>query len=134
MRGLSWRSDSEVLASCGDDGQIVWWNVGKGWPATSKTDAHPPRRPAGVFGKIPNGVLAVSFNPRGELVSCGRDQMVRVWSAEGMEMKSFPLGTAPLSSPRGQSMPLQVVFSFDGNTVVSGDSAGTLHTWPVSPE
>lgn len=136
VRGLSWRSDSEVLASCADDGQIVWWNVGKGWPAMSKADAHPPRRPSGVYGKIPNGVLDASFGPRGELVTTGRDQVVRLWSADGTEMKAFPMESASDRSPASRIgvMPLRAVISFDGKTVVSGDSAGMVRSWPIVSE
>ena len=133
MTSLSWRSDSQVLASSGEDGLIVWWEVAKGWPAFSKADAHPPGRPAGVFGKIANGVLSASFGLGGELVTCGRDRTIRLWASDGNLLKAI----GPDSSQVGDSqtsgvriLPLQAVLTFDGQFVVSGDSAGQLNSWP----
>ncbi len=134
VRALSWRSDSLVLASCGDDGMIVWWNVTKGWPEASKQDAHPPQRPAGVYGKIANGVLDVAFGPNGELVSCGRDHQVRIWSHDGQQLKSIPVdGEIPANQSHSggiQVIPIRVGITFDSGVVLSGDSAGQLHSWP----
>ena len=134
ITSLSWRSDSQVLASSGEDGMIVWWDVAKGWPAVSKADAHPPQRPAGVFGKIANGVLAASFGSGGELVTCGRDRTVRLWASDGNLLKAFgpdsnKAGDSQISSIR--ILPLQVSLTFDGRIVVSGDSAGQLNSWPI---
>ena len=105
VRSLAWRSDSQVLASCGEDGLIVWWDVAKGWPTTTKSDAHPPRRPAGVYGKIANGVLDAAFGPKGELITCGRDdRTVQLWASDARELKTFSLDAdsqANLASPAG---------------------------------
>lgn len=134
IRGLSWRSDSGVVASCGEDGLIVWWDVTDGFPVVMKANAHPPERPAGIYGTLPNGVLDCSFGPKGELASCGRDRMVRLWDATGKELKSFPLpeqGRAGGPAPRIRVLPTRVAVSFDGGTVLAGDSAGGLHTWPA---
>ncbi len=129
IRSLTWRSDSHVLASCGEDGLIVWWDVAKGWPATSRADAHPPARPEGYYGKIANGVLDASFGPTGELVTCGRDQAVRVWSNDGRELHRFSIANG--STTGIKVFPTRVAMSFDGTTVIAGDSAGRLHSWQV---
>ena len=149
VRSLSWRSDGQMLASCGEDGLIVWWDVVKGWPAMSKPNAHPPARPEGVYGKIPNGVLDLAFGPKGELVSCGRDQQVRFWSSDGNLQKTFALDmetgsgspSDPNAPPRSKTharlqpkvLPLRVGFVFDGSRVIAGDTSGMVWSWSVDP-
>jgi len=134
VRALAWRSDSQVLASCSEDGSIVWWEIAKGWPAISKGDAHPPIRPAGTFGKLANGVLDAAFGPHGELVTCGRDRTIRVWSSDGSLVKSWALeadGKSPPGHGAIRILPLRAVISFDGATVIAGDTAGQLHSWKI---
>ncbi|WP_160167275.1 c-type cytochrome domain-containing protein [Rhodopirellula sp. SWK7] len=130
VTALAWRSDSKLLASSGEDGLIVWWDVAKGWPLFSKPKAHPPKRPAGVYGEIPNGVLDLRFGPAGELVSCGRDQKVRVWSSDAKETKVVRIENDE-SNANIQILPLQSVLTFDGATAITGDSAGILHSHAV---
>ncbi len=122
VRALAWRADNRMLASGGEDGQLIWWDAKDGWPAILKNNAHPPARPAGVFGKIPNGVLSLAFGPSGELLSTGRDYQVRLWNAEGRAVKSFASAA---------SLPLQSAIRNDGKTLVAGDAAGELRYWPV---
>ena len=134
IRSLSWRADSQVMASCGEDGTIVWWEISKGWPAITKADAHPPARPPGLFGRIPNGVLDAAFGPKGELVTCGRDQTIRVWGTDGTVLKTFRMTSDASKNPESPGirvLPLQIIMTSDGATVVAGDSAGQIHSWPV---
>ena len=136
VTSLAWRSDSQVLASCGEDGLIVWWEVAKGWPAISKVDAHPPQRPAGVFGRIANGVLDAAFGPKGELITCGRDKFVRIWANDGTALKAFNLNAEAKSdaSPSGiRIIPLRAVLTFDGAIALAGDSGGHINSWTVLP-
>ncbi|MFG0286566.1 MAG: c-type cytochrome domain-containing protein [Rhodopirellula sp. JB044] len=127
VTALEWRSDSRVLASSGEDGLIVWWDVAKGWPLYTKAKAHQPMRPSGFYGEIPNGVLDLRFGPSGELVSCGRDQKVRVWSSDANIVSVF---TVPNDSEHNniKNLPLQSVLTFNGATAITGDSAGRLHS------
>ncbi|MCA8989321.1 MAG: hypothetical protein KDA78_16855, partial [Planctomycetaceae bacterium] len=123
VRALSWRSDSGVVASCGEDGTIVWWDVKDGWPLANKPNAHQ------------DGVLDCRFGPSGELASCGRDGLVKIWSAEGNEKKSFALAgeatAAGKLTPGVRLLPTRVAISFDGSTVLTGDTAGNLHSWQI---
>lgn len=139
IRALTWRSDSSVVVSCAEDGAIVWWDVKDGWPAINKSNAHPPVRPADTYGKIANGVLDASFSSNGELATCGRDCVIRLWTADGKELKSFPLASdVPLKgkkpvyrTPNGiKVLPTRVAISANGSVVIAGDSAGQLHFWP----
>ena len=135
IRTLSWRSDSGVVASCGEDGLIVWWDVKDGWPAITKPNAHPPARPAGSYGKIASGVLDAAFGPKGELATCGRDGIVRLWADDGKELKKFAIADDKSTSgapPKGVTiLPTRVAISADGSVVLAGDSAGQLHAWPT---
>jgi hypothetical protein len=121
---LNWRNDSRVLASAGEDGLLIWWDTVDGWPAISKTNAHPPKRAPGVYGRLRNGVLGVSFDLNGNLLTAGRDQVVRLWKPDGQPLKSFDVPEA---------IPLTTRVSFDGQTLICGDSRGEVHFWNVSP-
>lgn len=127
VRALAWRSDSQLLASCGEDGTIVWWDVLKGWPAMTKPNAHPPERPNGFFGKIPSGVMDGVFAPRGELVTCGRDRKVRIWSSEGDLIQSHAMDDT------SNLLLLRVGVTYDGTRVLAGDTAGNIHSWKMVP-
>ncbi|TWT60429.1 c-type cytochrome domain-containing protein [Rubinisphaera italica] len=117
VRALDWRGDSRLLASAGEDGRLIWWDTVDGFPAINKVNAHPPQRPPGTYGTIPNGVLAVRFDSEGRLVTSGRDQTVRVWDVDGNEIKKIKMETG---------IPLSNVITNQGKAVIIGDSAGNL--------
>jgi hypothetical protein len=120
VRAIDWRSDSKLLASAGEDGRLIWWDVTDGFPANSKPNAHPPQRPDGVYGRIPNGVLACRFDREGNLVTTGRDQVVRLWASDGTQKKTFTIESGiPISSSIANA----------GRTIISGDSAGGVRFW-----
>ncbi len=134
IKTLVWKTDSRALVSCGEDGQIIWWDVEKGWPTLVRSDAHPPDRPAGTFGRIANGVLDIAIGPGGDLASCGRDKKVRYWSNEGTLLDTFTIEntTAVESSVRHtKAVPLCIGFQWDGKMIVAGDSLGQIHQWTL---
>lgn len=120
VRALDWRGDSRILVSAGEDGRIIWWDVVDGFPAINKPNAHPPSRPAGTYGSIPNGVLAARFDATGNVVTSGRDGVVRVWDTSGNEQKRFRLETG---------IPVSNVIINKEAAVVSGDSSGKIQFW-----
>jgi len=120
VRSLDWRGDSRMLASAGEDGRIIWWDTTDGFPTVNMQNAHPPTRPPGSFGAIPNGVLAVRFDAQGNLLSAGRDRMVRYWTPDGKLIKSFDNKPA---------LPLSVAVSYNGQLLISGDSDGQVRFW-----
>ncbi len=120
IRAIDWRPDGKLLASAGEDGKLVWWDTKDGWPSIQKTNAHPPTRPSGAYGDIPNGILAAKFDQQGNLVTSGRDKKVRVWD---------PSGSILSTHDAGDSLPLQALISYKGNILHSGDNEGKLHNW-----
>ena len=80
------------------------------------------------YGTVPNGILDASFGPAGELATCGRDGTFKPWSPKGEEEKTLAV---PADAPIAVTIvPTRVAISHDGKTVLAGDSAGRLHTWP----
>ncbi|HQU41627.1 MAG: hypothetical protein B7Z73_08510, partial [Planctomycetia bacterium 21-64-5] len=122
VHALDWRADGKLLASAGEDGNVIWWDATDGFPAINKANAHPPRRPPGTYGTVPNGVLTARFDRGGNLVTSGRDRVVRLWAADGSEKKSFVVESG---------IPISAAISYNGQTVVSGDSSGALRFWKV---
>ena len=57
---VSWRADSNVLASVSEDGQVILWEMNEG-KQVKKWAAHG------------GGALAVNFSPDGKIVTAGRD-------------------------------------------------------------
>ncbi len=116
---LDWRGDSRLLTTAGEDGLLVWWDANDGWPAISKPNAHPPQRGPGVYGKLRSGILAATFGPGGELLTGGRDRIVRLWSPDGNERNSLPV----------PALPIATAIAADGKTLIAGDDKGGLHFW-----
>lgn len=85
INGISWRGDSNVLASGSEDGTVRLWEPENGaqvanWNAKS-------------------AVLALEIARDGRLVTCGRDQVVRVWDQGGKALiETAPLGDVAVSA------------------------------------
>ena len=117
VRALAWRSDSKMLASGGEDGLLIWWDAKDGWPAITKANAHPPARPQGAYGRIPNGVLSLAFGPGGQLLTAGRDSQVRLWNSRGDAERAFSFENA---------LPIQTSITFDGKGLFAGGADGVV--------
>ncbi|MFT5192552.1 MAG: mono/diheme cytochrome c family protein [Verrucomicrobiales bacterium] len=122
IRALDWRPDNKFLVSAAEDGHIIWWDVADGWPAIDRSNAHPPLRPAGSYGTIPNGVLAARFDHNGMLSTTGRDQVVQLWDTQGNSLKKFKLDSG---------LPISIAFSHCGDVLVGGDSLGQVQFWKI---
>jgi WD40 repeat protein len=67
--------------------------------------------------------IAVSIDGR-HLATCGRDQVVRVWTPDGK----------PVAEHRHSEDVFAIVFSPDGQQVVFGDHHGHLHVWDFASQ
>ncbi len=110
VTALSWRGDSKVLASCSEDGSVKWWETQDGKQAKS-WNAHG------------GGALWVNFAHDGRLVSCGRDNQITLWDANGGKVRAFDfLGV----------LPLRVTFNHDDTRIFATDFAGRVAAWTVA--
>ncbi len=124
VRSLAWRGDGRILASAGDDGLLILWDATDGWPVSNNATAHQPRRPEGVYGKLPAGVLGVAFSLSGELLSVGRDRAIKRWTPEGRLLQSVA----------SAQLPLQCAFSADGSAYVVGGAQGLISIQSLPPQ
>jgi len=120
ITALSWRGDGQLLASASEDGQIIVWNANDGFPVATVSKAHQPKAAPNSYGVIPGGVLGVQFTNDGRLASVGRDNSIRIWSADGK---------AKSASQPSDTLLTKVAVSFDGRLAVAGDYQGRLLLW-----
>jgi chromosome segregation ATPase len=64
--------------------------------------------------------LSVTYTHDGKLISCGRDNQVTSWNAEGNKVKSFQFDG---------ELPLRTVFAHDGERVIATDFGGRVAVW-----
>ncbi len=105
--GLSWRNDSNVLASCSEDGKVALWEMQNG-KLVKNWDAHG------------GGVLSVAFMTDGDLVTSGRDGIIRVWDVNGKKLSE--------SKAQGDLVTKVAALS-ERKIVVSGDWQGNVKLW-----
>jgi WD40 repeat protein len=106
---LTWRADSNLLATASEDGTVKLWDVRNGNRIRS-INAHG------------EGVTSVEFTRDGRIVTAGRDRRVKVFDAEGKELKSF----GPTDD-----LTLEVTFADDLARVAAGDFSGQVNIWTV---
>lgn len=101
------RSDSKLAASASEDGTIKLWELQEGKPFKS-WNAHN------------GGVLSVQFLRDGRLISCGRDNAVTLWDANGNKVRSFEFNG---------ELPIRVTASPDGDRIFATDWRGHILVW-----
>lgn len=104
---LSWRGDSNVLASCSEDGSIRLWEMENGNQVKS-------------WGAHSGGVASVEFAHNGNLVSCGRDRIVKLWDQTGKELRAFSAFS---------DIALKVNCCDETNRIIAGDWTGAIRVW-----
>src|SRR4051794_24613796 len=107
---LSWRDDSNVLASSSEDTNIRLWemengNAIKNWPAH------------------PGGAASVRFTHDGKLASTGRDRVTKLWDQNGAAQKQFE------AFP---DLGLRVAVTHDNAKVIAGDWSGVVKAWSAA--
>jgi WD40 repeat protein len=119
ITGLSWRADSQMLASASEDGKVILWYAEDGFP--TRTFATQPDGRGGPRAKVP-GVESVSYARSGLIATCGRDNVARIWKADGSQLAKLD-GFADL--------PTRVAFAHDGERLFVGDFTGKVRVWSV---
>ena len=109
ITGISWRDDSNVLASVSEDGNLRCRNAG--WKGNQK--------PGGPRWR---GVC-VSFAHDGRLVGAGRDLVPKLWDAGGNPVKQFAGFPEEV---------LHAVFTHDGKRIVAADWSGQVRVYNVA--
>jgi len=103
---ISWRPDSNVVATASEDGTIRQWEMNNGTQVKS-TSSH-------------GGVAAMDYIRDGRMVTTGRDSKVRLWDAEGKQIREFA-GMTDLG--------LEVAFDAESERVLGGDWTGLIRVW-----
>ena len=107
VNGLSWRADSNILASCGSDGTIRLWEMENGRQVKS-------------WGSHGGGAFMVEFCRDGNLVSCGRDKVSKLFKQDGGQIRAFP-GLPDLA--------LEVTYCDETKRVIAGDYGGVIRVY-----
>lgn len=110
VTALSWRPDSKVLASVSEDGSAKVWEMQDG-------------KQVKTWNPHPSGALSISYTHDGRIVTCGRDNQVTAWTADGAKLKSFEFTN---------ELPVRVTFSHDGARVIAADWSGKVTVWNTS--
>ena len=104
---LDWRVDSKILASVSEENAIRIWELNKGKQVKTWA-AHGP------------GVSDVEFTREGNLVTGGRDHVVKLWKQDGNLIKQYEkMGDQIVSSS----------FCDESQHVLGGDWSGNLKIW-----
>ncbi|WP_231603038.1 c-type cytochrome domain-containing protein [Neorhodopirellula pilleata] len=110
VNSVSWRDDSNVLASASSDGTVKLWDMVSGKAIKSIS----------VNG---GAVMSVRFDHKGQLVTATSDRKVRLFDANGTQIKEFP----PMKEAA-----LEAAISHDSQHVVYGDWSGEVNLTPVA--
>ncbi|MGI9470924.1 MAG: serine/threonine-protein kinase [Rubripirellula sp.] len=108
---IAFSADARVLASAGEDSNVILWDTSDGSEITRLTDHT-------------ESVQFVTFAPhRPILATSGRDDTIKLWDSETYEMIGECLGhTGDVNS---------LAFSEDGSCLVSGGDDGVVFVWDV---
>jgi hypothetical protein len=107
VTAVSWRGDSNILASASEDGTVRLWELEEG------------RQVAG-WNAHAGGVAGLEFARDGKIVSCGRDRLVKLWDQNGGGLRSFE-ALADLA--------LETAFCNETNRVIAGDWSGLVRVF-----
>lgn len=121
VTALSWRGDSNLLASASEDATVRLWELENGTQVKS--------------WNAKTAVLSLEFARDGRVVTCGRDQITRLWNQEGQQlMESAPIGDVAVSVTFCDESSRAIAASWAGVVqVYKADDAGLLGSIVTNP-
>jgi WD40 repeat protein len=118
---VSWRGDSNLLASVSEDATIRLWELENGTAVKNWS------------GKT--ALLSLEFTRDGRLVTCGRDQITRLWDQDGKQlMETPPIGEVAVSVTFCDESSRAIAASWAGAVqVYKADDASALGNLATNP-
>lgn len=110
VNAVSWRIDSNVLASASRDASIKLWEM-EGGQNIKSWNGHG------------GGTTCVEFCRDGQLVSCGRDKVAKMWDQNGKQLLAFE-GFSDIA--------LRASHCDETNRVIAGDWTGLIRAWSAA--
>jgi hypothetical protein len=106
VNAVAWRGDSNVLASASEDATLRLWEMENGTQVKNWNAKTP--------------VLSLDFTRDSRLVTCGRDQITRIWSQDGKQlMETKPIGEVAVS----------VGYSDESKCAITASQAGVVQVY-----
>jgi hypothetical protein len=121
VNAVSWRGDSNILASGSEDGTVRLWEPENGTQVKN--------------WNAKTAVLSLEFARDGRLVTCGRDQVTRLWDQDGKPlMETAAIGDVAVSATFCDESARAIAAGWGGAVqVYKADDAAVIGSLATNP-